>query len=107
MEVDEEEWPLGYDAVDGGSTASVAAIIDGKTLVYAAVGDSAGLLAIPGGGARGNEVGPYPLIYVHRNKETTPQHWRTRKEYTTEVTGLPHRGACCLPYRGEGRAEKR
>ena len=56
MEVDEEEWPLGYDAVDGGSTASVAAIIDGKTLVYAAVGDSAGLLAIPGGGARGKEV---------------------------------------------------
>ena len=29
MEVDPEEWPLGYDAVDGGSTASVAAIIDG------------------------------------------------------------------------------
>ena len=25
MEVDEEDWDLGYDAVDGGSTASVAA----------------------------------------------------------------------------------
>ena len=37
MEVDEEDWELGYDAVDGGSTASVAAILDGKTLVYAAV----------------------------------------------------------------------
>ena len=29
MEVDEEDWDLGYDAVDGGSTASVAAILDG------------------------------------------------------------------------------
>ena len=29
MEVDEEDWELGYDAVDGGTTASVAAVIDG------------------------------------------------------------------------------
>ncbi|EOD13520.1 hypothetical protein EMIHUDRAFT_444364 [Emiliania huxleyi CCMP1516] len=50
MEVEEEDWPLGYDAVDGGSTASVAAIVDGRTLVYAAVGDSAGILAQPGNG---------------------------------------------------------
>ena len=48
--MEEEDWPLGYDAVDGGSTASVAAIVDGRTLVYAAVGDSAGILAQPGGG---------------------------------------------------------
>lgn len=47
MEVDEEDWPLGYDAVDGGSTASVAAILDGKTLVYAAVGDSCSIFAVP------------------------------------------------------------
>jgi len=30
----------------------------------------------------------------HRNKETKPQHWRTRKQYTTQVTRLPHRGTC-------------
>eukprot|EP00967_Tisochrysis_lutea_P077683 scaffold105562_cov30-Tisochrysis_lutea.AAC.3 len=30
MEVEEEDWPLGYDAVDGGSTASIAAIVDGR-----------------------------------------------------------------------------
>jgi hypothetical protein len=33
MDVDEEDWPLGYDAVDGGSTASVAAIVDGRCTV--------------------------------------------------------------------------
>jgi len=49
MKVDEEEWELGYDAVDGGTTASIAAIIDGKTLVFASVGDSVGIFARPGG----------------------------------------------------------
>jgi len=48
MEVDESEWELGYDAVDGGTTGSVAAIIDGRTLVYASVGDSCGVFAVPG-----------------------------------------------------------
>ena len=47
MEVDEEDWPGGYDAVDGGATASVAVVLDGRTLIYGAVGDSAGLLAVP------------------------------------------------------------
>ena len=31
MEVDEEDWELGYDAVDGGSTASVAAVLTPPT----------------------------------------------------------------------------
>ena len=31
---------------------------------------------------------------VHGNKETKPLHWRTRKQYSTQVTRLPHRGAC-------------
>jgi len=26
--------------------------------------------------------------------ETQPEHWRTRKQYSTQVTRLPHRGAC-------------
>ena len=30
------------EAVDGGTTASVAVVLDGKTLIYAAVGDSCG-----------------------------------------------------------------
>jgi len=30
----------------------------------------------------------------HGNQETQPSHWRTRKQYTTQVTRLPHRGAC-------------
>jgi len=44
----------------------------------------------------------YILIYVygyglgwtfHRNKETKPEHWPARKQYTTPVTRLLHRGA--------------
>jgi len=37
----------GLQPCDGGATASVAALIDGSRLVYAAVGDSAGILAHP------------------------------------------------------------
>jgi len=29
----------------------------------------------------------------HGNKEPKPEHWRTRKQYSTQVTRLPHRGA--------------
>ena len=39
-----------WDAVDGGTTASVMALIDGERIVYAAVGDSAGLIAVRAGG---------------------------------------------------------
>ena len=47
MEMPEEEWPLGFDAADGGTTCSVGAYIDGRTLVYAAAGDSCALLGVP------------------------------------------------------------
>jgi len=30
---------------------------------------------------------------VHGNEVTKPEHWRTRKQYSTQVTRLPHRGA--------------
>jgi len=33
-------------------------------------------------------------LCVNRNKETKPQHWRTRTQYSTLATRLPHRGAC-------------
>ena len=49
IDVDEEDWPLGYDAADGGTTASVAALLDGRTLVYAAAGDSCSVLGVPSG----------------------------------------------------------
>ncbi len=60
-----EDWKLGHDAADGGTTASVAALVDGRTLVYATVGDSCGVLAVPpsegkrvseGGGSMGVTV---------------------------------------------------
>lgn len=46
-QVEESDWELGYDAVDGGTTASVAAVVDGRTLIYASVGDSCGVFAKP------------------------------------------------------------
>lgn len=56
MEVD-EFCPLGYDVVDGGTTATVAALVDGRTLVVAAVGDSCGVLATcPGGRLSAREL---------------------------------------------------
>jgi hypothetical protein len=45
--VNPAEWPLGYDAADGGTTASVGAVVDGRTLVYAGAGDSCALLGVP------------------------------------------------------------
>jgi serine/threonine protein phosphatase PrpC len=47
QEVAEEDWPLGFDAADGGTTVSLGAIVDGRTLVYAAAGDSCALLGVP------------------------------------------------------------
>ena len=44
--VDLRAWP----SCAGGATASVAVVLDGKTLVYAAVGDSCGLLGVPAAG---------------------------------------------------------
>jgi len=75
MEVDEEDWDLGYDAVDGGSTASVAAILDGKTLVYAAVGDSCSLFGVPAA-TRGGEPTTVELIPEH--SPTNVDEWAER-----------------------------
>jgi len=47
IEVDVSEWHLGFDVADGGSTASVVAVVDGELLVCAAVGDTAAVLAVP------------------------------------------------------------
>ena len=62
QDVDEDEWPLGFDAADGGTTCSVGALIDGRTLIYAAAGDSCALLGVPhredGGGVRTIELVP-------------------------------------------------
>lgn len=41
----DEASPLGYDVVDGGTTATLAVLLDRRTLVVAAVGDSCGVLA--------------------------------------------------------------
>jgi len=38
--------------------------------------------------------GTFKLPFFFLNKETEPQHWRTRKQYSTQVTRPPHRGAC-------------
>ena len=47
QEVGEDEWPLGFDAADGGTTCSIGALLDGRVLVYAAAGDSCSLLGVP------------------------------------------------------------
>jgi serine/threonine protein phosphatase PrpC len=47
-----EDDQMHLDAVDGGTTATVIALVDGSTLVHAQVGDSSALL---GGVARGGE----------------------------------------------------
>ncbi|KAJ1616891.1 hypothetical protein T492DRAFT_1103858, partial [Pavlovales sp. CCMP2436] len=60
QEVD-EYCPLGYDVVDGGTTCTLAALIDGRTLVVAAVGDSCGVLANCAGG----RVNTQELIAEH------------------------------------------
>ena len=72
MEVDPDEWPLGYDAVDGGTTASIAAIIDGRRLIYAAVGDSAGVLAAGDEGS----ADIYELVEEH--SPTRRDEWKAR-----------------------------
>ena len=74
MEVDEEDWPLGYDAVDGGSTASVAAIIDGERLVYAAVGDSCSLYGVPGVGGQPNTT----IELIPEHSPTNLNEWAER-----------------------------
>mmetsp|Transcript_69798 Transcript_69798/g.115924 ORF Transcript_69798/g.115924 Transcript_69798/m.115924 type:complete len:698 (+) Transcript_69798:40-2133(+) len=62
------------DAVDGGSTASIAVVIDGHQLVYAAVGDSAGILAVPS--SRGSAPNVIELIPEH--SPTRIDEWSAR-----------------------------
>mmetsp|Transcript_3480 Transcript_3480/g.7852 ORF Transcript_3480/g.7852 Transcript_3480/m.7852 type:complete len:609 (-) Transcript_3480:633-2459(-) len=54
-----------WDAVDGGTTASVAALIDGEHLVFAMVGDSAAIFAIPSKQGAADEVKVTELIPEH------------------------------------------
>ena len=35
-----------------------------------------------------------PVRIIRQKIETKSEHWRTRKHYSTQVTRLPHRGAC-------------
>lgn len=79
MEVDEEEWELGYDAVDGGSTASVAAIIDGTTLVYAAAGDSCSLFGVPAPTRGGT---PTTIELLPEHSPTNAAEWADRLHET-------------------------
>merc|ERR1719446_1129485 len=70
---------MGYDVVDGGSTASVGVLIDGRSLVYAAVGDSAGILAVPAvpdSGVSPNEPRKQPcrVVYDHEALFDGPEH---------------------------------
>ena len=61
QDVDDDEWPLGFDAADGGTTCSVGVLLDGRHLVYAAAGDSCSLLGVPNaskGAARTIELIP-------------------------------------------------
>lgn len=80
MEVD-EACPLGYDVVDGGTTATLAALLDGRTLVVAAVGDSCGVLATC---ARGRV----------RARELVPEHSALNKA-EFELIG---KGGCSFVY---------
>jgi len=85
MEVDEEEWELGYDAVDGGTTASVAAIIDGRTLVYASAGDSCGVFAKP---TKGGELAVEELVPEH--SPTYIKDWEQRLHNTGALVVYDH-----------------
>ena len=93
MEVDEEDWDLGYDAVDGGSTASVAAILDGKTLVYAAVREARALTPTPTLTPHPNPHNPNP----NPNQVGDGQRLRTRLLAVLCRSLLPHQ-------KGEGYA---
>ena len=66
-----------YDAADGGTTASIGALIDGKTLVYAAAGDSCAVLGVPrAGGGGGGGMAVTELVPEH--SPTNPECWAQR-----------------------------
>ena len=68
QEVEEDEWPLGFDAADGGTTCSLGALVNGRTLIYAAAGDSCSLLAVP-----------QPATKTARTIELVPEHSPTNQ----------------------------
>ena len=71
FDVDESDWHLGYDAVDGGTTGSVAAVIDGRTLVYAAAGDSCAIMGADG-------TSDDQLLLVDEHSPTNEAEWASR-----------------------------
>ncbi|KAL3923647.1 MAG: hypothetical protein SGPRY_004154, partial [Prymnesium sp.] len=73
MEVEESDWELGYDAVDGGTTASVAAVVDGRTLIYASVGDSCGVFAKPN---KADKLDVFEIVPEH--SPTNMKDWEER-----------------------------
>jgi len=77
QDVDEEEWPLGYDAADGGTTASIGALIDGRTLIYASAGDSCSLLGLPAASGA-----PITTELVPEHSPTNQKCWEERLQHT-------------------------
>ena len=63
---EDEDGTMHRDAVDGGTTASVIALIDGSTLVHAQVGDSSALL---GGTIRKGEDGEGEVTFEELMEE--------------------------------------
>ena len=88
MEMPEEEWPLGFDAADGGTTCSVGALIDGRTLVYAAAGDSCALLGVPLGKRAAAKAGEAESAF--KTIELVPEHSPTN--LNDWATNLCHTG---------------
>jgi serine/threonine protein phosphatase PrpC len=64
-----------WDAVDGGTTATVVAVIRGKTLIAAGVGDSSGLLL---GNAPGGPSGAHELLLEEHSPTNLAEHVRMR-----------------------------
>ena len=64
-----------WDAVDGGTTATVVAVIRGKTLIAAGVGDSSGLLL---GNAPGGPSGAHELLLEEHSPTHLQEHVRMR-----------------------------
>jgi len=86
IDVDDDDWPLGYDAADGGTTASVAALVDGRTLIYASSGDSCSVLGVPDGKGSGPDG--------HVVTELIPEHSPTN--LNDWVTNLQGTGVHCV-----------
>ena len=80
--------------MDGGSTASVAAIIDGSTLVYAAVGDSCSLFGVPAPTRGGT---PTTIELIPEHSPTNAQEWADRLHKTGNPTPIPNPIPTAIP----------